>query len=301
MKRIRYLFLSMGIAVAPIAAQVFSEVPFPVASLTGVAAANSANSNDLWSVFINPAGLSRITQIQTGAAYHQLYNLSFLSHQSAAVAVPLRQWGCAAVSYQSQSTQYTGVALTSESALRFSHSFFLQKDLLSALAVGYNVNCYHLEYGHSAGGSGDGSDGVDLGQGWGIGLDFGLQANLRERHWIGLTVTNAGNSTLGDGLSNHSLPKSITVGFAYEPYAQVMTSLAIHQPLGDFPTQYRGGLVYELNDWIVLRSGVYVQPGSLTLGFGLNRWGMQCDYAYLHHPVLPGTHQISCGYRFKAR
>jgi hypothetical protein len=77
------------------------------------------------------------------------------------------------------------------------------------------------------------------------------------------------------------------------------TGFVIEQPFGNHSTQYRGGIDYQIANWLILRTGVNTAPNRIALGFGLRKFGLGIDYAFLSHPILPATHQFSLCYDFK--
>lgn len=283
-------------------AQVFTEISTYAPAITGSGAANLATVDDIWSIWANPAGLSRLSAPSVGLGFYHPYSQSFSQYQLGGIALPLNaRIGTIAVGYYGSQVSYGGAALTSERAFQFAHALYLQRDITSSLALGYSLNLYHLDYGKSAGVSGDGSDGMELGQAWGWGLDLGLQASLHERIWVGVTVHNVNNPSLGSALSSSPLPKSLALGLGYMPYDGLKTHLVVAQTVGDYPLQMRGGLEYAVSDWLVLRAGALNNPGQLALGFGLQKWQIHFDYAFLSHPALPETHQFGIGYQFRSK
>lgn len=283
-----------------LSAQVFTDIPEISAPVSGSAASSIATVQDAWASIVNPAGLSRVESVQIVTSFFRPYGMAFFSNQTAGLAVPIgEKFGTVALTYSGTATEYSGEKLSSENAFRLSHAFFIQRDINSTLAFGYSLNLYYLDYGKSAGLSGDGSDGINLGSGIGFGVDVGIQASLHERVWVGLTAKNVNSPEMGSSLSSSNLPRSISVGFGYEPYEGLTTGFVIEQPFGNHPTQYRGGIDYRLMDWLIVRTGVNTAPNRIAIGFGLRKFGIGIDYAFLSHPILPETHQFSFCYDFK--
>jgi len=210
----------------------------------------------------------------------------------------LGKLGTVAFGYHGSTSSYAGNTLSTESAYSISHAFYLQKDLISSLSLGYTLNLYQIDYGQSAGTAGDGSNGMDLGNGFGFGIDLAVTGSLHERSWVGLFVKNINSPEMGGALSSTRLPRSLAVGFGYEPYYGLKTNFLIYQVIGSQKTQYRGGIEYRVMPWLILRSGINTDPNRIGFGFGINKFGFGLDYAYISHPVLPETHQFSIGYRF---
>ncbi|MCK9483605.1 MAG: hypothetical protein M0R34_04510 [Candidatus Marinimicrobia bacterium] len=301
MKTYKHILIGIVIGLIPLmlSAQVFTQVNEIAAPISATGSSNIASIGSVWAQFSNPAGLSRLKAIELAGGLYKPYGLSYFSNQLAVAALPLGRLGTIALGYQGSSTTYSGNSLASETAVSLSHGFFLQKDIISTLSIGYTLNLYQLDYGQSAGVSGDGSDGIDLGSGFGFGLDLGIQGSLHERTWVGLYVKNINSPEMGSALSAQRLPRSLAIGLGYEPYYGLTTTFMVYQKIGTEKTQYRVGLEYRVMPWLVLRTGVNTEPNRLGFGFGLEKWGVMVDYAFISHPLLPETHQFSLGYTFR--
>jgi hypothetical protein len=179
--------------------------------------------------------------------------------------------------------------LSSENALGVTHALHLLKDLRSSFSVGYSLNFLFVDYGQSAGQSGDGSDGIDLGSVAGLGVDVGIQASLRDRAWMGVAVKNINAPSFGSSESEAQAPRKFVAGLGYMPYYGLTTSFEVEKVMG-FDAQYRMGLDYAINDWFNIRAGVSTYPSQLTFGFGVKQSFFKLDYAFISHPVLGGTH-----------
>lgn len=303
MKYIKTFIVSLLLVLTliPLRAQVFTQINEIAAPISATGSSNMATAANAWAILVNPAGLSRLEGIEVVSGFYKPYGLSFYSSQIGILAVPVGRLGTVAIGYQGSSSDYSGNSLTSESVYSISHGFYLQKDIISTLSIGYTVNLYQLDYGQSAGTSGDGSDGMDLGSGFGFGLDLGISGSLHERSWIGLFAKNVNSPEMGSALSSSRLPRSLAVGFGYEPYYGLKTNFLIFQAIGGHKTQYRAGIEYRVMPWLIMRTGVNTEPNRIGFGFGVNKWGLLMDYAFVSHPVLPETHQFSLGYTFKKK
>ena len=213
--------------------------------------------------------------------------------------MPLNEkFGSLAIHADQSGIDYGGRHYGDETALGLSHAFYLQKDLRSSLRFGYSLKYMSIDYGMSAGLSGDGSDGIDLGGGSTISVDMGLQGSLRDRTWIGVTIRNINSAEMGSSLSTNKLPRKMTAAMAYSPYYGLITSFAVDKMLGN-AYQYRAGIDYELNNWLTFRSGISTYPSQLTLG-GAVKWSFfTLDYAYINHPVLPATQMFNLSFALK--
>lgn len=279
-------------------AQVFTTVTEIAPTVSATGSANLATADDAWALFTNPAGLSRLQGVEVVTAFYKPYGLSFFSTQLGAIALPVGKIGSVAIGYQGSSSRSGGHLLSSENAFSMAHAFYLQKDLISTLAFGYTVNLYQVDYGKSAGITGDGSDGLNLGSGFAFGVDLAIAGSLHERSWVALYVKNINSPEMGSAATSSRLPRSLAVGFGYEPYYGLKTDFMVYQAIGNHKTQYRAGIEYRIAPWLMLRAGVNTEPNRIGFGFGVEKFGAMVDYAYVSHPVLPETHQFSLGYRF---
>jgi len=271
--------------------QVTTEQIYHGVQSMALAGSNVANINDSFGAFRNPAALSQIGHISGAVSYSQSSGLSYLPHSMMAVAVPFGNKGTGGISVENLSVSIGGTFLTQELALSGHYGFYLQKDRNSSLALGVSAKYLSVNYGKSAGVSGDGSDGVDLGRSQTLGMDIGFQASLRERHWMGVFIKNFNRPKLGKG-NLVNLPKSIEIGLAYSPYQIVWTSFSLRRSEGH-ETQYSAGLEYELTPGLTILSGVHSNPNRLGAGFRIKIKNTILDYGLLTHPVLSLTHQIT--------
>ncbi len=277
--------------------QVFTEINSIGPPVSAVCGSGISNINNLWAVFVNPAGLSRLNGYSIISGYDTPYGLNFLKHIVFSAGANLNEkFGTVAVSFNSLHTKYHSVILSGEYEYRISHAFYLQKDIHSSLAIGYSLNFYNIEYGKSAGYSGDGSDGIDLGSGWAFGIDIGFQASLKQRSWVGLFIKNANSPKMGSSLSCSSLPRSISIGLGYEPYSGLQTNFALVQSIQKDKTEIKGGISYSLTNWFILRAGIDSSIERVAFGVGLKKWGLSLDWALISHPVLPIYYQFSVGF-----
>ena len=259
-----------------------------------MAGSEVAHPENAWTIFTNPAGLSGVSGITGVFSYENALGQSFLPHTIGALTYTTQKWGTFGVSLDRMAVSYGGNQLTSELAAGVYQGFHLQNDANSSLAVGYGVKLLQVDYGQSAGPSGDGSDGRDLGSSQAVGIDIGFLAGLAERHYLGAQVTNINAPTMGSGNALVDLPVKIRIGAAYSPYHLVWTNFSLTRVAGK-KTQYHAGVEYRIIDQLSLFTGVHSNPNRF--GAGLNvRWrSISVEYGLLTHPVFPLTHQFSLG------
>ncbi len=236
-------------------------------------------------LFHNPAGLETTTELNLGVSYVQPYSTSFLKMTAAGVAGRLPgKWGSLGVGFRHLGTDYQDVSLETENTFSLGHAFQLYEDISSTLAIGYNVNVFSLEYGPSV-------TGLDPGSATSFGVDFGARVTMRNRTAVGFMVQNINNPTIGD-VDVEELPRRVTGGVAYFPYAGVVTTLDMDAMLGE-KTRFRGGSQFDLTDYGRLRFGIATDPNIFSAGIGVHYKGVSFDYGFSSGPgPLDESHQI---------
>jgi len=277
--------------------QVATDTRYHGARQLALAGSDIAWQQDEFAVFHNPAAGAWLSKSSVGLSYEKLFGLSYLPHVSTVVSSPIGSFGTTSLSYEQMSVSYQSRLLSNEMAVGLSQAFFLQKDRNSTLSMGFTASYYSVDYGKSAGPTGDGSDGIELGSHQTFGLSVGVQASLHETHWVGASVKNINSPRLGQANMVSYLPRSIAVGYSYVPYHLVKTHFAMTHALGKV-SQYHAGLEYQLLSSLQIFSGVHSNPNRLGLGIRLNVKLMKIDYALLTHPILPISQQFTFGMAF---
>ncbi len=283
-------FILFLILAGSLSAQVFTDQWAGAASGAAAGAAQAALNRSIWSHTYNPAGLASLDMLGAGFSYNNPGSYGIASLSMFSTALPLgEKWGTVSLHGDMLRTKNGDAILSSENALGLSQGFHLLKDLRSSLSLGYSLNLLFANYGTSAGLSGDGSDGIDLGSVFGLGVDLGLQASLRERTWMGLFIKNINAPKFGSSESEATALRKIVAGLGYSPYYGLKSSFEVEKVFGR-DVQYRAGLEYAIFEWFTLRAGVSTYPSQLSLGFGVQKSFIKVDYAFVSHPVLTGTH-----------
>lgn len=276
--------------IASLSAQVFTDSWPGAAAGAGSGGAQVAVNQSMWAHNYNPAGLAFVDNIGGGFTYTNPGSYGFASLSMFTATLPINEtYGSVSLHGDMLRTKNGETVLSSENSLGITHAFHLIKDLRSSFSAGYSVNLLLVDYGQSAGQSGDGSDGIDLGSVSGLGIDLGLQASLRDRAWMGLAIKNINAPQLGSSETESMAPRKFVAGIGYMPYYGLTTSFEVEKIQG-LEAQYRMGLDYALSEWFNIRAGVSTYPSQLTFGFGVKQSFFRVDYAYISHPILNGTH-----------
>ena len=281
--------------------QVTSSIQTATARSTAVAASNVAWGNSADLLFSNPALLAEFEGIGLIAGYQNPFSQSFLQHSIAGIAYNTgKAYGNFGITTTSLNTSSGETNLAAETAVGLHYGGFLMKDRLSSLAMGVSVNFLQISYGKSAGASGDGSDGVDLGSISEYGIDIGLVASLGKKHRAAILVKNINEPTIGSSGTLTPLPQLLIGGFAYSPVEEVTTTFSLNYASGH-AIEFHGGLEYRLNSHYSILTGMQSQPNRLSAGMKINTRGISMEYGVITHPVLPLTHALSLSLQLKGR
>ena len=273
-------------------AQVASEHLYYGANSLSMAGSDIAIPKSSWSMFVNPAGIAEQKTLSLVASSESLFGQDYFSHSLFGVQFRMPRAGSFGLSIEDFSVDYSGNTLSRETAIGIHQGIMLRSDRNSIISFGYGIKSYTVDYGSSAGVSGDGSDGIELGSQSAWGVDIGLLASLAERIRFGARAFNINSPTLGDANSAVRLPQRAQVGIAFSPYDLVWTTAALTKSSGH-PTHFHGGMSYNILDNVFLKAGVQANPNRFTTGFGVFIKKIRIDYGLITHPVLPLSHQVS--------
>ena len=270
-------------------AQVFSEYSYTGSSHAAMAGTITANVSSDDGLFQNPASLSGLENNIIIIGQSNVFNQSQLPYRHLGVVYKIPIIGRVGISYESFSTEYSGVELSSENVLSISKGTYLQKDKNSSFSIGYRIKILSWEQSASAGSTGDGSDGFSSHQSSTLGLDFGIIGGLRNKYWVGGYLTNINSPIMG----GQNLPQKISISLGFNPYDKIQTNLSMERLLGRNDRQVKLGLKYELNSTISIISGVQSNPSRFGLGCEyklFNRFIF--GYSILTHHIMNETHHF---------
>lgn len=249
----------------------------------GMGGAWTAGADDATALFYNPACLVEVGGTDLTATYLRPNGQDFESLTFLGAAAHLGTAHSLGLSWRKFGVEYGGRSLLDESTLSLGHGLVLLEDIHSALAVGYALNVYVLEFGRT--------EYVDLGRETTYGIDLGLLGTLRERTRIGFVLKNVNEPSVGK-VTREPLPQWMSAGVSYAPYYGVVTELDLRKLRGE-DVEVHMGMQFGLTQFLDLRFGFQTGPNSLTGGFTARIKPLEIDYAYSSHSVLPGTHHLS--------
>jgi len=252
-----------------------------------------AFGDDVYAPLHNPASLADTEFPQGAVSWVRPFGYDFSDQVVATATLKLpKEFGGVGVALRRFSVGYEGVDLTGETTVSVAHGFRLLKDYQSEVTLGYSLNLYSLDYGLSVGYE---DHGIDPGSGQAVGVNLAAQAVLRGRTRVGFYSMNINNTNIGK--DDEQLRRRVGVGVNYQPYRGVETALDISGELGE-QIQYRGGIDFQVVDFLWLRTGIRTEPNIYSFGAGIRLKGFMFDYGFsTGGGVLDDTHQVAIGYR----
>ena len=298
MTKILFLFL-VSIPYAQV-----SDYAYTHAEVSAMAGAVVAEAGSNWSIFHNSAGITEVDGTHISAGSGKLYGFNWLPTYNLSGTTLLPVIGKIGFAFQQLETKYNSATLSKEQTLSIAQGFDLQHDKNSHLAIGYTANFVQWDLGKSAGVSGDGSDGLELGSVNAVTVDFGVLASLREKYRFGVFIKNINSGALGRGITRQVLPRRINAGITYMPITGLSTSIVSEHLLGRDELQVKGAIRYNLNSFLTIYSGAQSNPNRFGMGIKMlfkkvdgSELGDNYTFSYglLTHPILPMTHQFTIG------
>ena len=233
-----------------------------------IAMSNSdvALSNDAFSVFNNPAGLSQINWREIGIYYSPApFGLSELANGYVAYVEPF-PFGSVAIGGMTY-----GFELYKESKITLGYSYNYQNKFFAGLAVNY----------HSFSIQNYGSTGVFY-------LNLGGLAYLTNDLRWGFAVSNINRATVAN--EDDQIPMVFSTGFSYDLIKSFNINIAVEKDIRYKPS-VQFGIEYSIIKYITLRTGFQNEPARFSAGVGINYSIINLDYAIFTHQDLGLTHQ----------
>ena len=272
-----------------------SDFSYTGAKASAMAGAVVAEEGNDWSIFHNPAGLIEIDGSHFSAGGGKLYGFNWLPYYYLNGTIPIPIIGKTGFSLQQLETKSDGTVLSTEQTISIAQSFEIQHDKNSSLSIGYTANLVQWDMAKSAGISGDGSDGIELGSVNAVTVDLGVLASLRKKYRFGVFLKNINSGAVGKGMTRQVLPRRINAGITYIPIVGLSTSIVSEYLLERDNLQIKSAVRYNLNSYLEIYVGAQSNPNRFGVGttFKINRQSI--SYGLLTHHVLPLTHQFQIG------
>jgi len=238
----------------------------PGARQIALSHSNVAQSNDVFALFGNPAGLAQMDWRELGIYYSPSpFGVEEMANAYAAYIEPF-SFGNISIGYM----QY-GFDLYKENKVALSYS----RNINNRFFVGVTGLYQSLKierYGS------DNAIIVNLG-----GLYYFSQVTR-----MGVYIHNLFRGTYGQ--EDDQIPFIMGLGVSHDFNQDITLNAAIEKEL-NFDPSFRFGVEYDLIQYVTLRSGFMSDPSSYSVGVGIHYSFLNLDYSFFRHPDLGLTHQ----------
>lgn len=229
-------------------------------------------ADDHWSIFYNPAGLSKILNLSAGVFYSPApFGLNELALGSATISknFEIGNFGFAFQTY--------GFELFRENKVSFgfAKSFFPEFQF----GVKFTYNSLNIQ---------------NYGSDYSIGIDFGILSALSENLQLGFAATNINRPTYG--VNKEKLSQSFAGGISYKPIHNLIIAIELEKEVR-YPFNFKTGLEYNLIKYLALRFGFNTEPNNFTGGIGINYSRFQFNYAFISNNYLGFNHNFGIDFR----
>lgn len=238
----------------------------PGARQISMANSDVALSNDVFSLFSNPAGLSQINWREVGIYYSPApFGLTELSNGYIAYNEPFN-FGSLSIGGMTY-----GFELYRESKVVLGYSYNYENILFAGISINYH-NYSIQNYGST------GVFYLNVG---------GLVYILDELRW-GFYVDNLNKASVAN--LDDQIPMVFVTGLSYDVINDFSLNFALEKDIR-FNPSVKFGVEYDIIEYLSLRAGTANEPSRFTAGVGINYSLFSLDYAFFTHQDLGLTHQ----------
>ena len=238
----------------------------PGAKQISLSNSDVALSDDVFSLFNNPAGLSQMNWREIGIYYSPApFGLSELSNGFVAYHEPT-SFGSFAIGGMTY-----GYELYRESKISMGYSYNYNNKFFAGVALNYQTVSIH-NYGN------DGS----------IFFNIGGLAYLTNYFRFGFSIQNLNKASFGE--TKNQIPMVFNAGFSYDVIDEITINATIEKDINYKPS-IQFGINYDIIEYLSLRSGFSNEPSRYSAGIGINYSMFSLDYAIFTHNDLGLTHQ----------
>lgn len=239
----------------------------PGAKQISMSNSDVALSNDVFSLFNNPAGLSQMNWREIGIYYSPSpFGFSELANSFIAYNEPF-DFGSIAIGMMTY-----GFDLYRENKIAAAFSYNYLNKFFAGAAINFHTVTIK-NYGN------DKVFYLNLG-----GLYY-LTPNFR----LGFSLENFNRASFANEKDN--IPMLFNTGFSYDVLDEVTFNVGIEKDIR-YNYSLRCGIEYNLLNYISLRSGFSNEPSRYSAGIGINYSYFSLDYAFFTHTDLGLTHQV---------
>lgn len=239
----------------------------PGAKQISLSNSDVALSNDVFSLFNNPSGLSQIDWREIGIYYSPApFGLTELANAYVAYTEPF-SFGSVAIGGMTY-----GFDLYRESKIVLGYSYNYQNKFFAGAA--FNFHTLSIK---------------NYGDDNALYFNLGGLVYLSEDFRLGFSFQNINRATFGN--DDDQIPVLLNAGISYDLINSLSINAAVEKDLR-YKTSLMFGVDYDLIEYLSLRSGFSNEPSKFSAGIGINYSFISLDYAMFTHNDLGLTHQV---------
>lgn len=230
-------------------------------------------SDNSFAIFYNPSGLGQMKYREFAAFYNPApYGLTDLTTAAITYAEPT-EYGTIGAAFKTY-----GFELYRENNFILSYG----NNFKDKIYYGANVNVYnlHIQNYNSA---------------TAFGLDIGAMAYIAKFLQWGFFGKNITGAKIGE--SKEKIAQVYRTGFMYQP-ENYLRIIAEAEKDVKYPVSIRGGIEYNVIDFLDLRFGAGSEPTIFSAGIGINYNLFSFDYAFTKSTDLGFTHLGTVSFNF---
>jgi hypothetical protein len=275
LKRSTLLLLFAGLFMLPFQVIAGGESQAAGARRVGLGFAYTGVRGDFWQLFMNPAGIAGLQQMEVGAYVERRFVLQSLNYGTIGFAMPFSKGR----HFAGFDVSAYGFGAYNESKLGLTYATTLFDKI--SLGAKLNYNRFGIQ---------------DYGNKSALFVNAGLNCILSKHVSIGFRIFNASRSELLRD-QDEKIPTTIDAGLAYQVSDKVLIVADIEKQV-NFPLSFRGGVEYIPSKHFRARVGASTQPVTISAGLGVNVKNLNIDFSNTLHQYLGYTPSLSLGYRF---
>lgn len=239
----------------------------PGAKQISLSNSDVALSNDVFSLFNNPSGLSQIDWREIGIYYSPApFGLTELANAYVAYTEPF-SFGSVAIGGMTY-----GFDLYRESKIVLGYSYNYQNKFFAGAA--FNFHTISIK---------------NYGDDNALYFNLGGLVYLSEDFRLGFSFQNINRATFGN--DDDQIPVLLNAGISYDLINSLSINAAVEKDLR-YKTSLMFGVDYDLIEYLSFRSGFSNEPSRFSAGIGINYSIISLDYAMFTHNDLGLTHQF---------
>ena len=238
----------------------------PGAKQISLSNSDVALSNDVFSIFNNPAGLAQMNWREVGVYYSPApFGLSELANGFVAYHEPtsIGSFAIGGMSY--------GFDLYRESKFSLGYSYNYLNKFFAGVTINYQTVSIQ-NYGNDVA----------------LFFNIGGLAYVSNILRLGFSIQNINRASFGD--DDDQIPMIFNTGFSYDVVDELTLNFAVEKDI-KYKASFQFGINYDIIEYLSLRTGFSNEPSKYSAGIGINYSMFSLDYAMYTHNDLGLTHQ----------